>query len=91
MPLRRLLLVFGDQLNADASVFDGADRDRDVVWMAEASSEATVVWSHRQRAVPCGGGAWRVASRLQHRLCAWVHAHVPSLRFDPGAFASDGK
>jgi len=51
MPLRRLLLVFGDQLNADASVFDGADRDRDVVWMAEASSEATVVWSHRQRIV----------------------------------------
>ena len=50
-PLRRVLLVFGDQLNTDASVFDGADRDRDVIWMAEASSEATVVWSHRQRIV----------------------------------------
>ena len=47
--LRRLIVVFGDQLDAEASCFDGADPSRDAVWMAEAASESTHVWSHKQR------------------------------------------
>lgn len=48
-PVRRLLVVLGDQLNADATLFDGADAERDVVWMAEVAGEATHVWSHQSR------------------------------------------
>jgi len=48
-PVRRLLVVLGDQLNSDATLFDGADRDRDVIWMAEVADEATHVWSHQSR------------------------------------------
>ena len=48
-PARHLLVVLGDQLNPDAALFDGADPERDVIWMAEASGEATHVWSHQSR------------------------------------------
>jgi deoxyribodipyrimidine photolyase-related protein len=48
-PCRRLILIFGDQLNRDSAAFDGADLLRDVLWMAEVSAEATYVWSHKQR------------------------------------------
>ena len=34
---RNLVIVLGDQLNADSSVFDGFDRQHDVVWMAEVA------------------------------------------------------
>lgn len=48
---RHLLVVLGDQLNRDASVFDGFDPARDRVWMCEASEESTHVWSSQQRIV----------------------------------------
>ena len=32
---RHLVLVLGDQLNADSSAFDDFDRQQDAVWMAE--------------------------------------------------------
>lgn len=47
--MRSLLLILGDQLNADASVFDGADPARDRVWMAEVAEESTHVWSSKPR------------------------------------------
>lgn len=47
--MRNLILVFGDQLNIDSTVFDDFDHESDLVWMAEAESESTVVWSHKQR------------------------------------------
>lgn len=34
--MRHLVLVLGDQLNADSAAFDGFDRSCDAVWMAEA-------------------------------------------------------
>ena len=48
-PLRHLVLVLGDQLDAQASAFDGFDAARDAVWMAEVAEESTHVWSGRQR------------------------------------------
>jgi deoxyribodipyrimidine photolyase-related protein len=36
-------------LNADSSAFDGFDETHDLVWMAEATSESTHVWSHKAR------------------------------------------
>ena len=47
--LRNLVLVFGDQLDPDAPAFAGFDRNRDVVWMAEAHGEAAHVWSNKNR------------------------------------------
>ena len=44
-----LILILGDQLNLSSAAFDGFDRDHDVIWMAEASSEAVAVWNHKAR------------------------------------------
>ena len=47
--LRHLVLVLGDQLDAESSVFDDFDPGRDAVWMAEVTHEATQVWSTQPR------------------------------------------
>ncbi len=48
---RRLVLVLGDQLNADSAAFDDFDAARDAVWMAEVAEESTHVWSSKPRIV----------------------------------------
>lgn len=48
---RNLVLVLGDQLNADSHAFDDFDREHDVVWMAEVDEESTHVWTHKARIV----------------------------------------
>ena len=50
-PLRQLVIVLGDQLDPDASAFDGFDATQDRVWMAEVADESTHVWSAKQRCV----------------------------------------
>ena len=47
--IRHLVLILGDQLNRDASAWDGFDPAQDLVWMCEAHAEATHVPSSRQR------------------------------------------
>lgn len=47
--IRHLVLVLGDQLNADSAAFHEFDPSRDVVWMAEVVEESTHVWSHQAR------------------------------------------
>ena len=47
--LRHLVLVLGDQLDAQSSALQGFDASRDMVWMAEVSEESTHVWSAKQR------------------------------------------
>jgi len=49
--LRSLIVVLGDQLDLDASAFDGFDGAVDAVWMAEAAEESTHVWSSKPRTV----------------------------------------
>jgi len=46
---RNLVLVLGDQLDADSSAFDGFDAACDRVWMAEVPEESEHVWSHKAR------------------------------------------
>ncbi len=48
-PLRRLVIVLGDQLDLESAAFDGFDPSRDALWMAEVAGEATHVWSHKAR------------------------------------------
>lgn len=47
--LRTLVIVLGDQLDLDASAFDGFDPRTDTVWMAEVAEESTHVWSSQPR------------------------------------------
>jgi len=48
-PCRRLIVVLGDQLEADSTVFEGFDPELDWIWMAEVSGEATHVWNSQCR------------------------------------------
>jgi deoxyribodipyrimidine photolyase-related protein len=47
----RLGVVFGDQLNAESSLFARLDKDRDAILMMEVGDEARHVPSHAQRTV----------------------------------------
>jgi deoxyribodipyrimidine photolyase-related protein len=47
--VRNLVLVLGDQLDAESSALRGFDPAQDVVWMAEVAEESTHVWSAKQR------------------------------------------
>ena len=47
--MRNLVLVLGNQLDAQSAAFDGFDPNVDAVWMAEVEEEATHVWCHKQR------------------------------------------
>ena len=47
--LRDLVIVLGDQLDANASAFDGFDPAQDAVWMAEVAEESEHVWSGKPR------------------------------------------
>ncbi len=49
--MRNLIIVLGDQLDADSSVFADFDSEHDAVWMAEVPGEATQVWSSKPRIV----------------------------------------
>lgn len=46
---RNLIVVFGDQLDYQSAAFDGFDRARDLIWMAEVAGEASHVRSHKMR------------------------------------------
>jgi deoxyribodipyrimidine photolyase-related protein len=48
-PLRHLVVVLGDQLDARSTALDGFDPRCDAIWMAEVPGEATHVWSHKAR------------------------------------------
>ncbi len=47
--MRHLVLVLGDQLDAEAAAFDNFDPTQDAVWMAEVAEESTHVWSSQVR------------------------------------------
>jgi deoxyribodipyrimidine photolyase-related protein len=53
MPLptqvRNLVIVLGDQLDAQSSALQDFDNTQDVLWMAEVADESTHVWSAKQR------------------------------------------
>ncbi len=49
--MRSLVIVLGDQLDLDASAFDGFENRLDAVWMAEVAEESTHVWSSKPRTV----------------------------------------
>ena len=66
-PVRRLVLVLGDQLDIDSSAFDDFERDHDVVLMAEVREESTHVWSSRIRIVQFLAAMRHFADELRAR------------------------
>lgn len=46
---RHLILILGDQLDADSTALQGLDLQRDVVLMVEALDESRHVWAHKMR------------------------------------------
>jgi deoxyribodipyrimidine photolyase-related protein len=48
-PCRHLVLILGDQLDADSAALDEFDAAQDVVLMIEALDESRHVWSHKIR------------------------------------------
>jgi deoxyribodipyrimidine photolyase-related protein len=48
---RHLVLVLGDQLDAEGAALDGFDPTQDLVWMAEVAEESTHIRSSKQRIV----------------------------------------
>ncbi len=49
--MRNLIIILGDQLNADSAAFDDFDPSVDAVWMAEVAQESLKVWSSKPRIV----------------------------------------
>jgi len=47
--VRNLVIVLGDQLDAESSALQDFDATQDMVWMAEVAEESTHVWSAKQR------------------------------------------
>ena len=64
---RHLLLILGDQLDADSAIFDGIDPALDVVLMVEAVEESTHVWSHKARTALFLSAMRHFADQLRQR------------------------
>ena len=47
--VRNLVIVLGDQLDAEGAALEGFEAGRDGVWMAEVTEESTHVWSTKPR------------------------------------------
>ena len=47
--IRHLVIVLGDQLDAQSSALQDLEPTQDAVWMAEVAEESTHVWSAKQR------------------------------------------
>jgi deoxyribodipyrimidine photolyase-related protein len=66
-PLRHLVLILGDQLDAASSAFEGFDPTQDAVVMIEAREESTHVWSHKVRTTLFLSAMRHFAEQLQER------------------------
>jgi deoxyribodipyrimidine photolyase-related protein len=49
--MRNLILILGDQLNADSAALHHFSPEQDAIWMAEVGKECTKVWSTKPRMV----------------------------------------
>ena len=79
-PIRRLVIILGDQLDHQSSVLEGLDLKQDVLWMAEASEESTHVPSSKPRTVMFLSAMRHFAQELTqkgHRL-DYTHLDAPN-------------
>ena len=85
--VRHLVIVLGDQLDAESSAFDGLDATQDVVWMAEVAEESTHVWSAKQRTVVFLSAMRHFAAELRERGLP-VHYTALDDANNPGTLAA---
>ena len=73
-PVRNLIVVFGDQLDAEAAAFDDFDPQEDAVAMAEVAAESEHVWSAKMRTALFLSAMrhFRDALRLRGRFVRYV-------------------
>ncbi len=45
--MRNLVIILGDQLDHNSSVFDDFEPSEDQIWMAEVAEEITYIWTHK--------------------------------------------
>jgi deoxyribodipyrimidine photolyase-related protein len=62
--VRNLIIVLGDQLDADSAAFDGFDPALDAFWLAEVAYESRKVWTSKPRIA-------LFLSAMRH-FCAWL-------------------
>jgi deoxyribodipyrimidine photolyase-related protein len=86
MTLETLALILGDQLGTDLSVFEGLDRDRDGIWMAEAPEEIERIPTHKRRIAVFLSAMRHFRERL--REDGWT-VHYHELSADPGSPGGD--
>jgi len=65
--MRHLILILGDQLDADSAAFDGFDAEQDAVWMAEVDHESTKVWVTKPRITVFLSAMRHFRDALRHR------------------------
>ena len=84
--VRNLVIVLGDQLDAESSALEGFDPAHDVVWMAEVAEESTHVWSAKQRTAVFLSAMRHFAAELRER---GLPVHYTALDHDnnPGTLA----
>jgi deoxyribodipyrimidine photolyase-related protein len=80
--LRHLVVVLGDQLDAESAAFGGFDAARDAVWMAEVPAESTHVRSHKARITLFLSAMRHFRDELRAR--GWT-VHYHELHAAPGA------
>jgi deoxyribodipyrimidine photolyase-related protein len=74
--VRHLVIVLGDQLDAQSSAFQGFDATQDVVWMAEVAEESTHVWSSKQRIAVFLSAMRHFAEAVRQRKLPLVYARM---------------
>jgi deoxyribodipyrimidine photolyase-related protein len=83
--IRHLVVVLGDQLDADSAAFDGFDAQHDCIWMAEVAEESTHVWSSRIRIVMFLAAMRHFAESLRARGWPVLYRELPR-----GSGSTDG-
>lgn len=85
-----MVIVLGDQLDADSAAFDNFDKKRDVVWMAEVAEESTHVWTHKARIAMFLTAMRHFRDSLARRKIS-VHYRQLDDRDNKGTFAAELK
>ena len=74
--VRNLVIVLGDQLDAQSSALQDFDPLQDVVWMAEVAEESTHVWSAKQRIAVFLSAMRHFAQDLRERFLPLVYTQL---------------
>ena len=74
--VRNLVIVLGDQLDAESSALQDFDPTQDVVWMAEVAQESTHVWSAKQRIAVFLSAMRQFADDLRRQGLPLVYARL---------------